>query len=126
MLTTILIVDDTEIIHKLVRVALKDIEDTDFLHANDAMEALKIARERPGPIDLLLSDVVMPGRMNGTEMAAQLSNARREMKVVLMSRYAPEAVTMAPEWQFLQKPFTVSEIRETIGRLFADNCLAAY
>jgi two-component system cell cycle sensor histidine kinase/response regulator CckA len=61
MPTTILIVDDTQIVHKLVRVELKDIEETDFLHANDATEALKIARERPGPIDLLLSDVVMPG-----------------------------------------------------------------
>jgi hypothetical protein len=40
--------------------------------------------------------------MNGTEMAAQLSNTRPEMKIVLMSGYAPEAVTMAPDWHFIQ------------------------
>ena len=125
MPTTIMIVDDEDTVRKLIRVMFKGFDDTDFLEAKDATEALKIAREHRGPIDLLISDVVMPGRMNGTEMAAQLSNARPEMKVVLMSGYAPEAVTMAPEWHFIQKPFTALEIQEAIWRLLADNCLAA-
>jgi CheY-like chemotaxis protein len=78
---TILIVDDQEIVRKLICVALKGSLDAVFLKANDAAEALKSAREHRGSIDLLVSDVVMPGRMNGIEMAAQLSHARPEMKV---------------------------------------------
>jgi DNA-binding NtrC family response regulator len=77
-------------------------------------------------MDLLLSDVVMPGKINGTEMAAQLSQARPEMKVVLMSGYAPEALKMKPDWHFIQKPFASSEIRQTIGNILTDKCLTAY
>ena len=123
---TILIVDDEDIVRKFIRITLKGSEGTDFLEANAAAEALKIAREHPGPIDLLISDVVMPGRMNGTEMAALLSRTRPEMKVVLMSGYVPEALTMEPDWRFLQKPFTTSEIRERIGSILTEKCLAAY
>ena len=122
---TILIVDDEEIVRKLVHVALKGSSDAVFLEANDATEALKVAREHRGPIDLLVSDVVMPGRMNGIEMAAQLSHAHPEMRVVLMSGYPPEAVTMEPVWRFIQKPFGVSEIRERIGSILTGNRLAA-
>ena len=122
---TILVVDDEEIIRKLVRVALRESVDAVFLEANDAAEALKVAREHREPIDLMVSDVVMPGRMNGIEMAAQLSHAHPEMKVVLMSGYALEGLTMEPAWHFIQKPFGVSEIRERIGNVFTGNRLAA-
>ena len=121
---TILIVDDEEIVRRLVRVALKAV-DAVFLEAKDATEALKIAREHSGPIDLLVSDVVMPGRMNGTEMAARLCHARPETKVFLMSGYAPEALTMELDWQFIHKPFTVLEIRERIGSILRENCVPA-
>ena len=122
---TVLVVDDEEIVRKMLRVVLKGCIDTDFLEANDAMEGLKIAREHRGLIDLLVSDVVMPGRMNGIEMAAQLSQARQEMRVILMSGYAPEALKMEPSWHFIQKPFAASEILERIGSVLTDNCLAA-
>src|ERR1700676_4528566 len=111
---TILMVDNEESIRKLIRFVLKGFVDAVFLEANDGAEALKIARQHRGPLDLLISDVVMPGRMNGIEMAVQLSQARQEMKVILMSGYAPEALTMEPDWHFIQKPFAVSEILERI------------
>ena len=123
---TILIVDDEEIVRKLVHVALKGSVDAVFLEANDAAEALKVARDHREPIDLLVSDIVMPGRMNGIEMAAQLSQAHPEMTVVLMSGYRPEALTMEPAWYFIEKPFGVSEIREKIGNVLTENWVAAY
>ena len=67
----------------------------------------------------------MPGRMNGIEMAAQLSYAHPEMKIVLMSGYTREALTMKPDWYFIKKPFAVSEIRERIGSILTGNRLAA-
>jgi DNA-binding NtrC family response regulator len=123
---TILIVDDEEIFRKQVRVALKRSVDAVFLEANNAAEALKSAGEHRGVIDLLVSDVVMPGGMNGIEMAAHLSKVRPEMKVFVMSGYAREALTMEPSWHFIRKPFGMSEIRERIGSILTDNCLAAY
>jgi two-component system, cell cycle sensor histidine kinase and response regulator CckA len=125
MPTTIMIVDDAEIVRKVVRIALKESEDTDFLEANDAAEALKISREHRGPIHLLVSDVVMPGRINGIEMAARLCHTRPETKVLLMSGYAPDVLTMQPAWDFVQKPFAASEIRERVRSILTDNCLAA-
>jgi YesN/AraC family two-component response regulator len=117
---TILIVDDEEIVRKLIRVALKESAGVVFLEAGHAAESLKIAREYPGVIDLVIADVVMPGRMNGIEMAAQLSKGHPETKVFLMSGYAPEALAMEPDWHFIQKPFAVSEIRERIGSILAE------
>jgi two-component system cell cycle sensor histidine kinase/response regulator CckA len=122
---TVLIVDDEEIVRKLIRIALKESGDVVFLEANHAAEALKVARQHQGPIDLLISDVVMPGRMNGIEMAAQLSHARPEMKVFLMLGYAPESLTMEPSWHFIQKPFSVSEIQERIGSILDRQSVAA-
>ena len=121
---TILIVDDEEIVRRLIRVALRGSVDPVVLEANDAAEALTIARQHCGHIDLLISDVAMPGRMNGSEMAAQLSHTRPEMKVFLMSGYAPEAVRMEPSWQFIQKPFSASEIQERIWSILTENCVA--
>jgi DNA-binding NtrC family response regulator len=123
MRITILIVDDEEIVRKLVRVALKGSVEALFLEAKDAAEALKSAREHRGSIDLLVSDVAMPGRMNGIEMAAQLSHERPEMKVVLMSGYAPEALRMKPDWHFIEKPFAASEMRERIGNILAETSI---
>jgi len=125
MPTTILIVDDEEIVRKLIRVALKGSGDVVFLEAKDSTEALKVAREHREPIHLLISDVVMPGRMNGTEMAAQLSKSRPAMKVVLISGYAPESVTIKPDWHFIQKPFGPLEIRKRVGNILADHWVAA-
>jgi DNA-binding NtrC family response regulator len=122
---TILIVDNEKSIRKMLRVVLKGSKDTDFLEAKDGTEALKIAREHRGPIHLVLSDVVMPGKMTGIEMAAQLSQARPEMKVVLMSGYDSVALKMEPDWHFIQKPFSVSEIQERIGNILSENYLAA-
>ena len=121
---TILIADDEEIVRRVVRAALKAV-DAVFLEARDATEALEIAREHSGPIDLLVSDVVMPGRMNGTEMAARLCRTLPEMKVVLMSGYAPEVLKMKLDWHFIQKPFGAPEIREKIGNILTDHWVAA-
>ncbi len=122
---TILIVDDQEIVRKLIRVALKGTVDAVLLEANHAAEALKIAREHDEPIDLLVSDVAMPGNMNGMDMAAQLSNEHPKMKVVVMSGYQPEALAMKPGWQFIEKPFGVSEVRAKFRSILFDNRLAA-
>ncbi len=81
------------------------------LVAADAEEAMGLAG-RPGtPVDLLVTDIVMPG-MDGAELARRLSEARPGLKVVLVSGYTPDRETAelaaASGWHFVAKPFTPS------------------
>src|SRR5260221_13885918 len=108
---TILIVDDQEIVRRLIRVALQGFGDADFLEAHDSAEALAICKSHRGRIDLLLSDVVMPGEMNGAQMAAVFRKTHPEAKILLMSGYETHSLAVEPEWGFIPKPFGASEIR---------------
>jgi two-component system, cell cycle sensor histidine kinase and response regulator CckA len=118
--TTILVVDDEEIVRKLVRVALNGPGSTNILEARDSTEALQVSEGHSGRIDLLLTDVTMPGAMDGTERAVKLSHELPETKVLLMSGYDVQAVSMEADWQFIQKPFAASEIRAAIRNVLAN------
>jgi DNA-binding NtrC family response regulator len=114
---TILIVDDEEIVRKLVRVALHGFGEAEFLEAHDAAEALEICQAHHGAIDLLLSDVLMPGELNGAQMAEKFYEIHPEARILLMSGYEAQALRLNPRWDFIQKPFAASEIRDTIYRV---------
>lgn len=82
---TILVVDDDP----WVRVLARDVLAGDgyrVLEAADGPDALRVAAEHPGPIHMLLSDVMMPG-MNGCELAAGLVPRLAGIKVMFMSAY---------------------------------------
>ncbi|HYX22761.1 MAG TPA: ATP-binding protein, partial [Thermoanaerobaculia bacterium] len=78
------------------------------LAARDAAQALALAREHPGPIHILVTDVIMPG-LSGSQLAAQLSALRPEMRVLYISGYPEDSIAhhgvLDPEQHFLQKPF---------------------
>jgi YesN/AraC family two-component response regulator len=71
--------------------------------------ALKISREYPQVIHLLLTDVVMPG-INGRELAEKLLVLRPDMKVLFMSGYTDNAIVqygiLEPGLSFIEKPFS--------------------
>jgi two-component system, cell cycle sensor histidine kinase and response regulator CckA len=82
---TILVVDDDP----WVRVLARDVLAADgyrVLEAADGQDAIRVAAEHPGPIHLLLSDIMMPG-MTGCELAAGLVPLLPGLKVVYMSAY---------------------------------------
>ena len=89
------------------------------LEAADGAQALQMAADHPGPIDLLLTDVVMPV-MGGAELARRLRDSRPDIRVLFMTAYSPDAVAthgvLAPHSSLLQKPFTVNEL---VGRVRA-------
>jgi CheY-like chemotaxis protein len=85
-MATILLVDDEPDIRSLVRDVLGP-QGYRILEAGNADEALRVAQEHGKPIDLLLTDVVMPG-MHGHELAAQLLVQRPGLKVLYMSGFA--------------------------------------
>jgi CheY-like chemotaxis protein len=83
------------------------------IEARDPAEALHKATASQGTIDLLVSDVVMPG-ITGPELARQLTEVRPKLKLLLMSGY-PDAG--GPGVPFLAKPFTRASLLSTIDGL---------
>ncbi len=111
---TILVVEDNSGVLKLVQVILQ--ADYDVLTADSAEKGLALGLEFPHPIDLLISDVVMPG-MYGPELAAQVKEARPQMRVILMSgkvegrlRVLGGDLLTGQGWRFLAKPFWGPEL----------------
>lgn len=112
---TILLVEDEEAVRTLVRRILEGSGYT-VLEAPDGETAVRLAGLYAGPIDLLLTDVVMP-RMRGTELASHVTAARPGTPVVFMSGYAHEAVSDGglPEGcTFLAKPFGTDELTQAV------------
>jgi PAS domain S-box-containing protein len=111
---TILLVEDESDVRELARQFL-DSHGYRVLEAHDGREALTVSSRHNGPIDLLVTDVVMPG-MSGRELAERLIPARPAMKVLYVSGYTAEAIghhgILEPGTQFLQKPFS----REALAR----------
>ena len=105
---TILLVEDDATIRHLAKRFLAQRGYT-VLDASDGPDALRISRRHPGPIDLLLTDVVMPN-MSGREVAFQLSTERTGMKVLYLSGHTVDTIShhgvLADGMSFIQKPFT--------------------
>src|SRR5579872_2505196 len=106
---TVLVVDDQEIVLKIVAEVL---EHANFvvLTADCGASAIKLAQETEAVIDLLLSDVNMPG-MSGPDLGEILKKARPEMRVMLMSGGADGSLLVLNYgWAFIQKPFVASKL----------------
>ncbi len=98
----ILLVDDDPIILELVSTVLT-LGGYDVVSASCGAEALSIAQE-DGRLDLVLSDVVMPG-MNGVQLCEKLKALRPKLKCILMSGYDMGLVAFDRGAHFLPKPF---------------------
>jgi PAS domain S-box-containing protein len=117
---TILLVEDEDLVRELGRDMLR-LSGYTVLEARHAGEALVVAERYPGPIHLLLTDVVMPD-MNGRELAERLTAQRPDTKVLYVSGHTEDAVLShgveTGEMAFLQKPFRadtlVRKIREVL------------
>lgn len=105
---TVLVVDDEKEVRSLVRTLL---ESNGFavLEAGSSDEALRMAGRHPGAIQVLLTDVLMPG-LSGPELAAHLQVQEPSMKVVFMSGYQGETALdealKGTRAYFVQKPFS--------------------
>lgn len=112
MLETILVVEDEGGIRALVRKILKR-QGYNVLEASGGAEALQIMADHPGQLDLLLTDVMMPG-MNGVELSYKALEAKPNLKVLFVSGYTDESLLEAGQFPsgtaFLQKPFTLGSL----------------
>ena len=121
---TILLVEDDAVVRELARRILAG-SGYHVLPAGDVVEAERFCRQHAGNLDLLLTDVVMPG-MSGRELARKLAVMRPRMRVLYMSGYTDNVIVhrgvLDPGTHFLQKPFTppalLEKVREVLdGRL---------
>lgn len=112
---TILVVDDDQWVRMLARDVLAG-EGYRVLEASDGQDAIRVAAEHPGPIHLLLSDVMMPG-MNGCDLAAGLTALLPGLKVLFMSAYDRDFLVshgMNPIGPVITKPFTTEYLSRRV------------
>ena len=114
---TILLVEDEPPIRRLIRRELER-EGYQLLEACNGHEALGLATDHVGPIDLLVTDVVMP-RMDGFTLGERLAEARPNTRVLFLSGQADQSVAIRGGLKeagqaFLLKPFTLDCLLQTI------------
>jgi len=119
---TILLVEDEEALRTLTRNLLEQSGYT-VLEAANGMEAVEIARNHSGLIELVLSDMVMPG-MNGQAVAKKVGEFFPEIKVAYMSGYTGISTREAAGLNavLIAKPFTRSELLQKIGEALEQEC----
>lgn len=116
---TVLLVEDEAAVCALVRDTLVEIG-YNVLEARNGIEALMLSKQRTDPLDLLLTDVVMPN-MSGRELAEQLQEKQPDLKVLFMSGYTDDAVVrhgvLTAEVDLLQKPFSAGTLAAKVRAL---------
>ena len=112
----ILVVDDDTAVRQVTARVLER-EGYRVLQAGEGAEALRVAREHSGPLDLLLTDVVMPG-MNGRQLGEKLAVVRPGTRLLYMSAYTEDEVILrgirVSEVGFLYKPFSLEGLASAV------------
>lgn len=115
---TILVVEDEGAIRELVARTLRK-DGYQVIDASDPAEALAKIGERNVSVELLLTDLAMPGK-GGVDFAAELLQTRPEMKVIFASGSEELEKTRlsahAPRGEYLAKPYSVADLRNAITR----------
>lgn len=118
---TILLVEDERPLLALGQTALERLGYV-VLAAPSPADALRLAGSHPGPIHLLVTDVVMPG-MNGGDLAARVRALRPGAPCLFVSGYPADVITdrgvLNDGVHFLQKPYTLDELARSVGEAIA-------
>ena len=117
---TILLVEDEEIVRKMMRQIL-EMHGYRVLVAANGRDAIEVCKKRDRPIDLVITDVVMP-QMGGRELIENLESLLTDTKVLYMSGYTDDAIVhhgvLDETMHFLEKPFTpnvlIKKVREIL------------
>jgi PAS domain S-box-containing protein len=113
---TVLLVEDDEHVRNFTSAVLKQFGYA-VLQASNGPEALKVSAEYAHPIDLLLTDVIMP-KMGGRELAAKITRQRPETRVLFVSGYTEDSLSpegsLDPGLEFLPKPYTPRDLAERV------------
>ena len=115
----ILLIDDEPMLSKISKEILESLG-YEVLAASSPREAIRIAQEYQGTIDLLITDVVMP-EMNGRDLYQRLKDVRPRLKVLFMSGYTVNIIAdhgvLNDNIFFLQKPFSRNELAVKVRQI---------
>lgn len=118
---TVLLAEDDQGVRRIAREFLK-MKGYQVLEASNAAEAIRIAQESPDHIDLLLTDIVMPG-LKGEELVERVTSIRPDVKVLYMSAYTEDAIVnlgiLAPGMNFIEKPFGPEDLAKKVRKVLA-------
>lgn len=116
---TILLVEDSDVVRDVVANMLEGGGLT-VLQASGGEEALALARRGETPIDLLLTDIVMP-EMSGVELADRMERERPDVRILFMTGYAEEVVVnegiLGKHRECIGKPFTQEQITKRVRKI---------
>jgi two-component system cell cycle sensor histidine kinase/response regulator CckA len=116
---TILLVEDEECVRQLIRETL-EMKGYKVLEADSGDAALRIAASQTGRIDLMITDMILPG-MSGQELAKRLTERYPTARILFVSGYTEEAIIhqgMLDEGtSFLQKPFRLRELAQKVRQV---------
>jgi len=121
VLKTVLLVEEEGGIRALVR---KILERNGYrvLEAADAEQALRVSAAQPGPIDLLITGMALPG-LTGAELAGQIAKAHPDLKTIYIFGYSSRDVALASDLPenavFLQKPFSLNSLLSKVKAALA-------
>ena len=120
---TVLLVEDLDMLRKMVRDFMESLG-IEVLEASNSAKAIDNARCHPGTIDLLLTDVEMPGT-SGWASANQIAVLRPGIPIIYMSAGATleewnEYREKSVRTHFIQKPFRLEELRELLMTIFSE------
>jgi two-component system cell cycle sensor histidine kinase/response regulator CckA len=118
---TILLVEDEQLLRTIIRETLEENGYT-VIDARTPAEAISLSRKFEKPIDVLLTDMILPG-MNGVALAEVLTKERSEMRVIYMSGYTDNAIVhrgvLDPGVHFIEKPAPTNVLLRTIRAVLA-------
>jgi len=120
---TVLVAEDEDALREMV-VSVLRIQGYTVLEAASGREAVEVWERSGRPIDLLLTDMVMPGGLMGAELAEQLMSRSPNLKVIYTSGYSPgmagRDTTLLKRRNFLPKPYSIGKLAQ-----FVRECLDA-
>ena len=116
---TILVVEDEPVLRDMAHLILQDCGYR-VLEAGSGAEALQVWERNPGGIDLVITDVVMPGGMSGRDLAVKLKAGHPQVKIMFTSGYNMEESNTdffrRGGAVFLQKPYTRPHLAEAVRK----------
>ena len=119
--TTVLLAEDDDLVRGAVGHLLR-VLGVEVVAVADGAAALEVLRS-PARVDLLITDVVMPGGMNGAELADQAAAVRPGLRILFSSGYSADVIQqegrLPPGVQLLGKPYTLAELSRKLHELLA-------
>jgi CheY-like chemotaxis protein len=117
---TVLVVEDETAVREIASTALRDLG-YHVLEAADGEEALRVFDAQAGRVDLVLSDVVLPGKVRARDMVDRITSLRPEIRVLYMSGYSENAIIhhgrLDEGVQLISKPFKREQLTRKVAQV---------